>query len=281
MKRTLTGEQFRYLWREAGGDVVKRPLQVSGAARTRSESAARAAELAAWWRFRPDPALLSAVRTLRRPELWLEATAVDARGRPLRGLVGVGAACSTLVLQDPVQEPSGTAAERSPRGAGPTWSLARGGDCHVESGRTELLVARLCAGLPRYPAGGGTVLSAALAAVAPVPTGRGAREPLSVRATRSDAEQIRALGERPRRCEAYFQVTTPAGVAGEAVRAGLAWLVGDDGGHLLDGDGIGPVEGPAVVGTPDRNVRARPCGTAAVEAAVRALLARAQEHPRV
>ncbi|WP_182359271.1 ESX secretion-associated protein EspG [Tomitella gaofuii] len=276
MKRTLTGEQFRYLWREAGGDVVKRPLQVLGSARTRSESASRTAELADWWRSRPDPALLSAVRTLCRPELWLEATAVDACGRPSRGLVGIAAACSVLVLQDPVPEPAWRVAEPGTGDAGPVWSRERGGDCHVETGHVALLVARLCAGLPRYPAGGGTVLSAALAAVAPDPGG-GAGAPLSERATTSDAERIRALGEGPRTCEAYFQVTAPAGVSGEVVRAGLAWLVGHDGGHVLDGDGVGHVAGPARVGAPDRTVRSRPCGTAGVEDAVRALLARAQE----
>ncbi|QDQ96747.1 ESX secretion-associated protein EspG [Tomitella fengzijianii] len=276
MKRTLTGEQFRYLWREAGGDVVKRPLQVLGSARTRSESASRTAELAAWWRYRPDPAALSAVRILRRPELWLEATTVDAAGRPLRGLVGVGAAYSTLVLQDPVPEPPGRAAEPGIGGARPAWSRERGGDCHIETGRVGGLVARLCAGLPHHPAGGGTVLTAALAAVAPGAPG-GAGAPLSERATRSDPERIRSLGERPRRFEAHFQVTAPTGVAGERARAGLIWLVGDDGGHVFDGDGIGRSAGSAPAGAPGRTVRVRPCGRGALEAAVRSLLAGALE----
>src|SRR5699024_1875740 len=60
MRRTLTGEQLRFVWREAGGDLLRRPLQVLGVARTRSEARLRGEALRSWWAAEYDGGLLDA-----------------------------------------------------------------------------------------------------------------------------------------------------------------------------------------------------------------------------
>lgn len=281
MRRALTGEQLRFAWREAGGDLLKLPLQVLGTARTRSEAQLRAGELRAWWAQTPDPELLDAVRVLRRPRLWLECTTVDGNGRPGRGLLGAGAAVSTLVRQEPVPEQAAAIAlppRRPEPGPRTAWSNERGGDCVVETGRAEDLLACLCADLPRHRAADGARMSAPLAALT------AGREPgecgpagYSRRATLTPAERIRALAEGPRLFEAQFTAVVPVGAAGEEPLERVVWLVAEDGGRLFDGTGVtpgasGPRAAPGCTATSARTVRLRPAGADAVATAVRRML---------
>lgn len=282
MRRTLTGEQLRFVWREAGGDVLRRPLQVHGAARTRTEARLRGDALRSWWAAEYDGRLLDAVHVLRRPRLWLEYTTVDGDGRPGRGLLGVGTAVSTLVRQAPVREPAVPPAglSRPAPGRRTAWSGERGGDCVVDTGHTGDMVARLCADLPRHRAADGAPMSAPLGALRPRRCGP-AGEPAGYArpATAAPAERMRALAARPRRFEAQFTAAVPVGAEGDEPLARLVWLVAQDGGRLFDGAGTMAGAGAAGrAGEPSaRTVRLRPAGTDAVATAVRRMLRTAGE----
>src|SRR5699024_10720456 len=195
-------------------------LQVLGVARTRSEARLRGEALRSWWAAEYDGGLLDAVHVLRRPRLWLECTTVDGEGRPGRGLLGVGTAVSTLVRQEPVREsaaPPPAGPSRPASGCRTAWSGERGGDCVVDTGRTEDLVARLCADLPRHRAADGAPMSAPSGALRPRRCGP-ADEPAGYGrpATATPAERMRALAARPRKFEAQFTAAGPGRAEGDA-----------------------------------------------------------------
>lgn len=279
MIRTITGEQFRYLWHAAGGDVLKRPLQVAGGTRTRAEVRQRDEALAGWWADHEDAGLFSAVRTLRRPTTWLESTAFEADGRPHRGLLAVGDHRSTLVLQNAIR--TGDRGRGSQECGG--WSRESGGDCRIETGHANELVAVLVRTLPDFRAGDVGPLHAGVenieAGRAPLGDDAWFGGPVTV----SAAERIRALADRPRECEGEFVLSSPAGgMPGEHQRVRLPWIVSRAGGHLFDGVGTraaaddgSAVRGLGVTARQRRtgDVRVRPVGRDDMVAAVRALLA--------
>lgn len=244
MISTLTGEQFRYLWRAAGGDILTPPLQVVAGLRTLADARQRDRDLAQWWAECEDPRLFSAVRRSLWPRAWLASTAFDTGGRPHRGLLAVGVHRSTLVLQEPIRTC-----------ANGTWSRDGGGDCRVEDGSAHDLAAALVHALPDFSAGGVGPLRARLEDI------EAGRDPLGddVRfggpVTVSAAERIRALAGDPRKCEGQFVLSVPEGRTGEVRPARMAWIVGRSGGHLFDG-----------AGTAETRLAAGACGAGAVRA---------------
>ena len=151
MSAILTADQFRFIWRLAGGDAILMPIQAPSRGRMASDRDRIEIELAAWWAANPEPGLYEAVRDLRQSPAWLHLQGFPAVGKPIRALLGVGGGGrSVLAVQDAtaaVRDEDGENRDWYPDTAGTSsgWSLERGGDVRLSVGHAETLVARMAA----------------------------------------------------------------------------------------------------------------------------------------
>lgn len=263
----VTGEQLRFLWCRAGGDVLKEPLQVLGPARTRSEARRRNCALAQWWDGVQDAALYAAVRAAVRPLAWAELTATGDGGVPVRGLLAAGEGLSTLVLQDAIREADRPPWPGTPRRPLDAWSADTGGACRIRTGTAGRLAETLVRAAPPFTAAGGPPVRAGAEDAGPGTAG--AQNPgggfRAGGVTTTAGERIRRLAGAERAGEGEVVVSVPDGPSGTRRRARLAWVVvggaGGYGGYLFDGDGVRDARSGGMV-------RARPAGREEVARAV-------------
>lgn len=233
MRAILTADQFRFIWRLAGGDAILMPIQAPSRGRMASDRDRIEIELAAWWAANPEPGLYEAVRDLRQSPAWLHLQGFPAVGKPIRALLGVGGGGrSVLAVQDAtaaVRDEDGENRDWYPDTAGTSsgWSLERGGDVRLSVGHAETLVARMAAVVGEFTAGSTVQMSAETGAP---PTGY-----TSQATTTSKSERIAALLRSPRAQHGFLSASVTDGA--EPRRIGqVAWVeVLGDGGYLVEG----------------------------------------------
>ena len=263
MRTVVTAEQFRLIWRMAGGDEIPMPIQAPARGRMATDRDRISRELGRWWSDNEDPSLFSAVRDLRRARVYLHLEAFPTGGKPIRALLGAAPAtvcvpkASVLVVQDAAAAVrDGDDRDWYPDtvidSAG--WSLERGGDIRLSVGDTVALVAQLLAAVPDFQAGTAPAMRAELAR----PSTAGFISRVSIT---SKAERIQALLGRHRELQGSVAISMLEGSGLRRVGA-LGWVVvAGHGGYLVAGE---------------EAVSLRPATRADLRSAVRRLLASAE-----
>ncbi|WP_024793449.1 ESX secretion-associated protein EspG [Tomitella biformata] len=237
MRTLLTAEQFRHIWRRAGGDTIHLPIQAPSRGRMVSDRDRIGAELNAWWDANEDPDLYAAVRGLRQSPSWLQLAGFPVGGKPIRALLGAGGGeggvgSAVLAVQDATQavrdgDNPDWYTDTAVDSAG--WSLERGGDIRLGVGHPATLVGEMMAVVPEFQEG----TSPALRADSPGPDAA-----YTTRAsTTSRSERIAGLLGRRRTQHGILSASVADG-AGLREIARVSWVdVAGDGGYLVHEDG--------------------------------------------
>lgn len=241
MRTVLTTEQFRLVWRMAGGGAIPMPIQAPARGRMVSDRDRIRRALDVWWNANEDPALYAAIRHLGHAQSWLHLAGFPFEAKPIRALLGVAIepGDSVLVVQDAalaVQDAALAVRGGDDRDwypdaiVDPTgWSLERGGDIRLSVGHSEMLIAQLAFEVPQFHAGSTPAMTAE-------PSGSEGGGFMS-QATTSRVERIQALLAKPRIQHGTLSASITDGPGLRRIGA-ASWVeVTGDGGYLVETDG--------------------------------------------